>query len=92
MNVQFCGSPQQVERRDESKKAKAMVAMQMGYKDAIQARELEFRFAELKLCPLSTIDHKEFVPHIQHLRRREMSGSGQCGTTPKDMQFEFLHR
>ena len=61
MDVQLGGASQQIERRDESQQAEAMVAMQVGDENMIQPRELQTRFAELQLRAFTAIYHKQFI-------------------------------
>ena len=83
--MQIRRTPQQVEGGNQSPQSKAMVAVQVGDEDMVQARELQAGFPKLELRPFATINHEKFVPHVEHLRGGDMPRGGQCRTASEDM-------
>ncbi|ERI85989.1 hypothetical protein HMPREF1981_01187 [Bacteroides pyogenes F0041] len=85
MDMQIGGTPQQAERRNQSRQAETVVAMQMGDKHPVQPRKLQPRTAQLQLRSFSAVDHKEFVAQVDDLGGREVTGGGQGRTAPQYM-------
>ena len=68
-----------------------MVAVQVGNKDVVQTREFELLLSKLQLRSFGTINHKEFVAHIKHLRGGIVARCGQSTATAEDVKVKFLH-
>ena len=69
MDIDVSGTTLGVQRGDEPHQPEAMVAMEMGDEDMVQAGDTHPKAAHLMLSTLPTIDHKDLLPQGKHLGR-----------------------
>jgi hypothetical protein len=80
--MEFGSTPQQSESGDHADEPKAMVAVKMGDEHMAHLGEAHTASTQLHLHALATVDHEQFLTHLDHLCRRIMAKGGQRATTP----------
>jgi len=70
MNHQLTRTPQHTQSRDQAWQTKTMIAMQMRDENMRQPTEFQVGMTYLQLRVLSTIDHVQLIPKVNHLRSR----------------------
>lgn len=91
IDMKLGGAAKEVEGGNQANEAKAMVAVEMGDEYVVEARKLEAGLAESQLGAFGTVDQEELVAHIDHLRRGQVFGRGECATATKNMNIKFFH-
>ena len=92
MYVHVGRAPEHSEGRNQTRKAEKVVAMQVRDEDVPETLEFQAHLAELMLCALAAVNHKKFLAHVHHLRRREMLDSGHGTAAAEYIYFKFFHK
>ena len=67
IDVQGGGAPQEGKGGDESDEPEAVVAVQVGDEDVVDAGEFEPAAAQLHLDAFGAVDHEEFLTDVDDL-------------------------